>query len=97
MERDVPTQKENVPEPVAGRIGGRKRAGSRVLLAASLAAGVVGAIIAGATIADFLSDSMGISGTAARLGLKVAWIAAFLPAGFYLVERYFLSRSSRDR
>jgi hypothetical protein len=30
-----------------------------------------------------------------RLGAKVLAVAAALPAGFYLVERFFLERSAR--
>ena len=97
MKRDLPKQEEGAPDPVAGGSGSGKRTGSRLVLAASLVAGITVAIFAGATIADFLSDNMGVTSTAVRIGLKVACIAALLPAGFYLVERYFLFRSSRGK
>jgi hypothetical protein len=83
------------PEPIPGGRDGTRRTGSRILLAAALAGGVVAAIIAGAIISDFLCDVAGVTSANVRLGVKVASVAVALPAGFYLVERYFLSRSSR--
>ena len=80
---------------IPGGRDGRRRSGSRLLLAVALAGGVVGAFLAGAYISDFLCDVAGIASTAVRLGVKVACIAVAVPAGFYLVERFFLSRSSR--
>jgi hypothetical protein len=74
----------------------KRRSGSRLHLAAALAGGVIAAFIAGARISDFLCDVLGVTSTPFRLGLKVASIALALPAGFYLIERFFLSRSSRD-
>ncbi len=53
------------------------------------------AFFAGAHISDFLCDVTGVTSNSVRLGVKVASIAIALPAGFYLVERFFLSRSSR--
>ena len=94
-ERKIPTSRQKVPNPVPGRHDRARRPGSRLLLAAALAAGVIGAFFAGAMLADFLCDITGVASTAVRLGVKVACIAASLPAGFYLVERYFLSRSTR--
>lgn len=94
-ERKMPTRQQKVPDSVPGRRDGTRRTGSRLLLAAALAAGVIGAFLAGAHISDFLCDIAGVTSTAVRLGVKVACIAASLPAGFYLVERFFLSRSSR--
>lgn len=94
-ERKVPTRQKEVPDPVPVRRERGRRSGSRLLLAAALAAGVIGAFFAGAMLADFLCDITGVTSTAVRLGVKVACIAASLPAGFYLVERFFLSRSSR--
>ena len=73
-----------------------RKTGSRIFLAAALAGGVFGALFAGARISDFLCDVLGIASNAVRLGMKVAAIVVALPAGFYLVERYFLSRSNRD-
>lgn len=83
------------PGPIPGRRDGTGRTGSRILLAAALAGGVAAAIIAGAVISDFLCDVAGVTSTNVRLGVKVASVAVALPAGFYLVERYFFSRSSR--
>ncbi|MDX1814503.1 MAG: hypothetical protein R3239_00965 [Thermodesulfobacteriota bacterium] len=90
----APGPKED-PKSPPGRRDGTRRTGSRILLAAALAGGVVAAIIAGAGISGFLCDIAGINSTNVRLGVKVASIVVALPAGFYLVERYFLSRSSR--
>ena len=89
-----PGPKED-PGTIPGRRGGRKRSGSRFLLAVALAGGVIGAFLAGAHISDFLCDITGVTSTSVRLGVKVASIAVALPVGFYLVERFFLSRSSR--
>jgi hypothetical protein len=91
----VPLVPREDPEQVPGRRDGTRRTGSRILLAAALAGGVVAAIIAGAVISDFLCDAAGVTSTNVRLGVKVASVAVALPAGFYLVERYFLSRSTR--
>ncbi|MGB5994564.1 MAG: hypothetical protein WBG20_04030 [Candidatus Deferrimicrobiaceae bacterium] len=91
----VPPGPKEDPGPIPGRRDGTRRTGSRLLLAAALAAGVIGAFLAGAMLADFLCDITGVTSTAVRLGVKIACIAAFLPVGFYLVERIFLSRSSR--
>ena len=49
---------------------------------------------AGVRVADFVSDLAGIASPAVRLGVKAIAAAAALPAGFYLVERAFLERSS---
>ena len=83
------------PGTIPGRRNGTRRTGSRFLLALALAGGVIGAFLAGAHISDFLCDITGVTSTSVRLGVKVACIAVALPAGFYLVERLFLSRSSR--
>ena len=91
----VPPGPKEDPGPIPGRRNRTRRTGSRLLLAAALAGGVIGAFFAGAMLADVLCDIAGVTSTAARLGVKVACIAASLPAGFYLVERFFLSRSSR--
>ena len=94
-ERKVPTRQQKVPDPVPGRGDRARRSGSRLLLAAALAAGVIGAFFAGAMLADFLCDITGVTSTAVRLGVKVASIVVAIPVGFYMVERIFLSRSSR--
>ena len=91
----MPTRQKEVPDPVPGRRDRARRSGSRLLLAAALAAGVIGAFFAGAMLADFLCDITGVTSTAVRLGVKVASIVVAIPVGFYMVERIFLSRSSR--
>ena len=72
----------------------RKRPGSRVLLGIALFAGTLMSICGGALLADFALDLLGVSSPPVRLGAKVIAMAAALPAGFYLVERAFLARSS---
>ncbi|MGA7105567.1 MAG: hypothetical protein WBX49_09515 [Candidatus Deferrimicrobiaceae bacterium] len=89
-----PGPKED-PGTTPGRRGGTRRTGSRLLFAVALAGGVIAAFFAGAHISDFLCDITGVTSPSVRLGVKVASIAVALPAGFYLVERFFLSRSSR--
>jgi hypothetical protein len=75
--------------------GRRKRPGSRLLLAVALFAGTLASMYAGARIADLLLDLFGVEWTPVRLGAKVLAVAAALPAGYYLVERFFLERSAR--
>ena len=74
----------------------KRRPGSRLLLAAALAGGVIAAFLAGTRISDFLCDITGITSTTVRLGVKVASIVVALPAGFYLVEWFFLARANRS-
>jgi len=71
-----------------------KRPGSRLLLGGALLFGTLGAIYAGALLADFALDLLGIASPAIRLGMKAVAMAAAVPCGFYLVERAFLARSS---
>jgi hypothetical protein len=92
----VPPGRNGDPGPIPGRRDGTRRTGSRLLLAVALAGGVIAAFVAGACISDFLCDVAGVTSANVRLGVKVAGIAIALPAGFYLVERFFLSRSSRE-
>ena len=77
--------------------GRRIRPGSRLLLGVALFAGALVAMYGGALLADFALDLLGIASPHARLGVKVIAMAAALPAGFYLVERAFLARSSATR
>ena len=74
-----------------------KRPGSRLLLGIALFAGTLMSICGGALLADFALDLLGVASTPVRLGAKVIAMAAALPAGFYLVERAFLARSSATR
>jgi hypothetical protein len=72
----------------------KKRPGSRLLLGFALVFGTLGAVYAGVLLADFALDLLGVASPAVRLGVKAAAMAAALPAGFYIVERAFLARSS---
>jgi len=72
----------------------RKRPGSRLLLGIALVFGTLGSVYAGTLLADFALDLLGVASPPIRLGVKVIAMAASLPAGFYLVERAFLARSS---
>jgi len=74
--------------------GRRKRPGSRLLLGIALVLGTLGAIYAGALLADLALDLLGVASPAGRLGVKAIAMAAAVPGGFYLVERAFLARSS---
>ena len=90
------TRPREEPHPVPGRRDRKRRTGSRLLLAVALAGCVIGALFAGARISDGICDIAGITSRGVRLGVKVAVVAMVLPVGFYLVERLFLARSSRD-
>jgi len=72
----------------------KKRHGSRLLLGIALFAGVLASMCGGALFADFALDLLGVASPAVRLGVKAIAMAAALPAGFYIVERAFLARSS---
>ena len=72
----------------------KKRPGSRLLLGIALVFGTLGSVYAGALLADFALDLLGIASPPVRLGVKVIAMAVALPAGFYLVERAFLARST---
>jgi hypothetical protein len=72
----------------------RKRPGSRVLLGIALFAGTLASICGGGILADFALDLLDVASPTVRLGVKVLAMAAALPAGFYLVERAFLARST---
>jgi len=74
-----------------------KRPGSRLLLGIALFAGILASICGGAFLADFALDLLGVSSSPVRFVAKVIAMAAALPAGFYLVERAFLARSSATR
>ena len=70
-------------------------ANSRLLLALALAAGAFAALCGGARLGDLIADALGVASIPVRLLLKVLLMAAALPAGFYLVERFFLERGTR--
>lgn len=67
--------------------------GARLLFGIVLVFGTLGSVCAGALLADFALDLLGVASPALRLGMKVIAMAAALPAGFYIVERAFLARS----
>lgn len=70
------------------------RPGSRLLLGIALFAGILASMFVGALFADFALDLLGVASPTARLVMKAIAMAAALPAGFYIVERAFLARSS---
>ncbi len=74
-----------------------KRPGSRLLLALALGCAALAAVYAGARAGDLVADALGVRAVPARLALKVLLIAAALPAGFYVVERFFLERAARRK
>lgn len=76
--------------------GGRKRQGSRLLLAAALVGGIGCALILGVWVPEIVAGVAGIASRTVRLILKVAGVIVALPVAFYFVERYFLRRSSRQ-
>lgn len=65
-----------------------------MLLGIALFAGTLASICGGGLLADFALDLLGVASPTVRLGVKVLAMAAALPAGFFLVERAFLARSS---
>lgn len=75
--------------------GRTKRPGSRLLLALALAGVAFAALYGGARLGGLIADALGVVSTPVRLLLEVLLMAASLPAGFYLVERFFLERASR--
>lgn len=81
------------PEDIPAR--GRRRPGSRLLLAVALACGAAAAIAAGTWLFGLAADLLALRSVPVRLAIKAAGIAAALPAGFYAVERFFLERASR--
>ena len=75
--------------------GGRKRPGSRLLLSAALLGGIAAALFIGASVPEIIAALAGVASRTLRLVLKVVGVIVALPVGFYLVEKYFLDRSSR--
>jgi hypothetical protein len=72
---------------------GRKRPGSRLFLALALLAAVAAALFLGSSVMDTAAGMAGLESGKFRLVLKVVGFLVALPAAFYLVERFFLSRS----
>ncbi len=72
----------------------RIRPGARLLFGIVLVFGTLGAVYAAVWLADFALDLLGVASPAVRLGVKAIAMAIALPAGFYIVERAFLARSS---
>ena len=70
---------------------------SRLLLGVALFAGTLASMYLGALLADLALDLLGVASPPVRLVVKVISMATALPAGFYLVERAFLTRSSPRR
>ncbi|MGE5700358.1 MAG: hypothetical protein ACM31N_09895 [Deltaproteobacteria bacterium] len=83
--------------PRGGHSGRPGRPGSRPLLAAALLGGIAAALFLGASVPDMIAGFAGIASRAFRLALKVVGVIVALPVAFYLVERLFLKKSSRDR
>jgi hypothetical protein len=73
----------------------RKRPGSRLLFGLALFAGTLGTMCAAALLADAVMDLLGVASGPVRLAGETVSLAAAVPAGFLLVERAFLARSSR--
>lgn len=76
--------------------GRQKRPGSRLLLSAALLGGIAAALFIGASVPEIVAGLAGVASRTLRLVLKVVGVIVALPVGFYLVERYFLKRSTRD-
>ena len=77
--------------------GRQKRPGSRLLLGAALLGGIAAALIAGAFVPEIVAGFAGVASRTLRLVLKVVGVIVALPVAFYLVERFFLKRSSGSR
>lgn len=73
----------------------QKRPGSRLLLSAALLGGIAAALFIGASVPEIVAGLAGVASRTLRLILKVVGVIVALPVGFYLVEKYFLDRSSR--
>lgn len=94
MENGLPSPNEHDPGP-GGRGTRKRREGSKLLLAAALVAAVVAAFLAGGFVAGAVVELLGISSVPARLAVKLLAVVVAMPAAFYLVERFFLKRTSR--
>lgn len=77
----------------ASRTG--RRPGSRLMLGWALLAGIAAALFLGASVPELIAGAAGIVSRTFRLVLKVAGVVVALPVAFYVVEKYFLDRSSR--
>jgi len=76
--------------------GRQKRPGSRLLLSAALLGGIAAALFIGASVPEIVAGLAGVASRTLRLVLKVVGVIVALPVAFYLVERFFLKRSSRN-
>ncbi len=85
------------PSAGGGKPERQKRPGSRPLLAAALLGGIAAALFLGASVPDMIAGFAGIASRTLRLVLKAVGVIVALPVAFYLVERFFLTRSSRRR
>lgn len=88
---------KTLPSADGGKPERQKRPGSRPLLAAALLGGIAAALLFGASVPDMIAGFAGIASRTFRLALKVVGVIVALPVAFYLVERFFLKRASRDR
>jgi hypothetical protein len=75
--------------------GARKRQGSRLLLGWALVCGIAAAVFVGASVPEMVAGAAGIASRTLRLILKVAGVVVALPVAFYIVEKFFLDRSTR--
>ena len=87
---------KTLPSDDDGNPGRRKRPGSRLLLSAALLGGIAAALVIGASVPEIIAGLAGVASRTLRLVLKVVGVIVALPVGFYLVERFFLKRSSRN-
>ncbi|HEY7528856.1 MAG TPA: hypothetical protein VH660_06860 [Candidatus Deferrimicrobiaceae bacterium] len=74
----------------------RKRPGSRLLFGWALLGGIAAAVFLGASIPEIVAGLAGVASRTLRLILKVVGVVVALPVAFYLVEKYFLQKSSRN-
>lgn len=79
-----------------GELDRQRRPGSRLLLSAALLGGIAAALFLGASVPEIVAGLAGVASRTLRLVLKVVGVIVALPVAFYLVERYFLKRSSRN-
>ena len=86
---------KTLPSDADRNPGRQKRPCSRLLLSAALLGGIAAALVIGASVPEIIAGFAGVASRTLRLVLKVVGVIVALPVGFYLVEKYFLDRSSR--